>query len=108
MKFGHIELETGDPLASMRFYVDVLGYALVANQGDRFIWVEKGGVEYLLRPRGDYALPCYVYYANDPAAEAERLRTAGVEVLHKGNCFHFTDPDGHSFQIVNPGEDHSG
>ena len=46
MKFGHIELETADAVASMRFYVDVLGYTLVANHGDQFIWVEKGGVEY--------------------------------------------------------------
>ena len=108
MKFGHIELEASDPLASMRHYVDVLGYNLVANQGDKFVWLEKGGAEYLLRPPGDYPLPCFVYYTDDPATEAQRLRAAGVDVEEKGTCFHYSDADGHSFQIVNPGDDHSG
>ena len=104
MKLGHIELETADPLASMRFYVDVLGYELVANQGDRFIWVAKDGVEFLLRPKGDYELPCLVYYSDDPEADAQRL---GLPVECKGSCFHLTDADGTSMQIVNPNDDHS-
>ena len=108
MKLGHIELEASDPPASLRFFVEVLGFTLVANQNDTFIWVEKGGTEYLLRPRGDYPLPCFVYYADDPGAEADRLGKAGVTVERKGNCHHFVDGDGNSFQIVNPGDDHSG
>jgi len=108
MKLGHIEIQAAKPLVSMKFFVDVLGYTLVANQGDTFIWVEKDGVEFLLRPKGDYALPSLVYYSDHPAAEAERLRAAGIGVAEQGNCFHFEGPAGNSFQVVNPGEDHSG
>ncbi|MHC4953898.1 MAG: VOC family protein [Planctomycetota bacterium] len=108
MKLGHVELEAADPLASMNFFVETLGYSLVANQGDRFIWVEKDGVEFLLRPKGDYVLPCLVYYTDHPEAEAERLRAAGMTVEKRGTCFHFEDAAGNSFQVVNPNEDHSG
>jgi len=103
MKLGHIEFESVDPFATMRFYVDVLGFELVANQGDRFIWVKKDGVELLLRPKGDYALPSMVFYADDPETEAARL---GLAFERKGTCLHFTDADGTSMQIVNPNDAH--
>ena len=104
MKLGHLEFESADPLATMRFYVDTLGFELVANQGDKFIWVKKDGVELLLRPKGDYALPSMVFYSDDPEADAARV---GLPVERKGNCWHFTDADGTSMQIVNPNDDHS-
>jgi len=104
MKFGHIELETADPPATMRFYVGVLGFELVANQADTFIWVKKDGIELLLRPKADYALPSMVFYSDDPEADAARV---GFDVERNGNCFHFTDADGTSMQIVNPNDDHS-
>lgn len=104
MKLGHLEIEANDPLATMRFYVDELGYELVANQGDRFIWVKKDGVEVLLRPAADYPLPSMVYYSDDPESDAKRL---GLPFERKGNCFHLADADGTSIQIVNPNDDHS-
>ena len=50
------------------------------------------------------ALPCVVFYADDPA---EEIAKRGIAADRKGNCFHFTDEDGNSFQIVNPNDDHS-
>ena len=100
MRFGHLELPTSDPAASMAYYVDTLGFELVANQGDTFIWVKKGGLEILLRPRGDYPMPNVVFYSDDPASEVEGAR-------RQGECWHFEDPDGNGFQVVDPGADHS-
>ena len=107
MKFGNIEIAASDPAASVGYYRDVLGFTLVAQQGEQFAWVELGGTEMLIRPQGTYPLPCVVYYTDDPVAAADELRQRGVEVEQIGSCFHFTDPDNNSFQIVNPNEDHS-
>ena len=101
MKFGHIEMAVSDPKAALAYYTEQLGFELVANQDDTFIWVSKDGVEFLLRPQGDYKLPCVVFYSDEP--EATR-----VPLERKGNCFHFEDADGNSFQVVDPNADHSG
>lgn len=107
MRFGHLELGVADPLASRAFYVERLGFRLVADQGPDFQWVERGGLEILLR-RGE-ASPriSIVYYVSDPDAEAKRLVEAGVEVALRGRCWHLRDPDGHELQVVNPEDDHS-
>ena len=84
----------------MRFYCDTLGFKLVANQGDTYIWVESNGVEILLRPPADYPLPCVVMYSDKPELES-------VESERRGACLHFEDPTGNSMQVVDPEADHS-
>ena len=114
IQFGHVELFVRDPVASQRFYVDVLGFELVAVQGP-FVWVKAGAMELLLRPaNGDppASSPAYrqahaalVLYTDD----LEATRTALVErgLVFRGDdggpdCPTFTDPDGHWFQLADP------
>ncbi len=107
MRFGHLELAVRDARASLAFYTGKLGFRLVADQGP-FVWVERGGLEILLRPGEVACGHDVVFYCDDPAAAAAGLRERGVAVERRGNCFHFHDPDGHAFQLVDPSEDHSG
>jgi catechol 2,3-dioxygenase-like lactoylglutathione lyase family enzyme len=88
-------------MAALAYYTGSLGFELVDNQNDTFIWLKKDDVEFLLRPQGEYDLPCVVFYSEDPESH-------GVPVERKGDCFHFQDADGNSFQIVDPGMVHSG
>jgi len=106
MRFGHLELAVADPRASLAFYVEKLGFRLVADQG-RFLWVERGGLEILLRPGSPGGGHDVVFYCDDPAGAAEAWGARGVEVERRGACFHARDPDGHRFQVVNPNDDHS-
>jgi catechol 2,3-dioxygenase-like lactoylglutathione lyase family enzyme len=111
MRFGHLELPVADPMASQHFYVDVLGFELEALQGDRFAWVKLGDFEILLRPAEDGAELAskhdVVLYSNDVEADAQRLHAHGLETELRANCYHFEDPDGHRFQLVDPAADHS-
>ena len=50
LKLGHIELFVRDPARSRDFYRDVLGFEVVAQQGDKHIWLKSGEIEILLRP----------------------------------------------------------
>ena len=50
MKAGHVEIFVSDPAAARVFYEDVLGFEVVAVQGERFVWLRSGGREFLLRP----------------------------------------------------------
>ena len=108
MRFGHLELVVGDPLASRTFYVERLGFTLVADQGPDFQWVERGGLEILLRRGRASPGASIVFYVDDPSAEAERLRAGGATVVEQANCWLLRDPDGHLIQVVNPHDDHSG
>jgi len=107
MRFGHLELGVRDPRVSAAFYTERLGFRLVADQGPRFQWVERGGLEILLREGEPSPAASVVFYTDDPAGEAERLRSKGVAVELKGACYHLRDPDGHEIQVVNPSDDHS-
>ena len=109
MRVGHIELPVADPVASGRFYVDVLGFELVANQADTFVWVQGGGVELLLKPgtaaAGPFAaMPSITLYSGALASDVERLRAAGLDLVVDRGCHHFQDPDGHWFQLVDPSD----
>ena len=107
MRFGHLELGVGDPRASRAFYVDCLGFTLVADQGPEFQWVERGGLEILLRRGEPSPGISVVFYVDDPAAEADRLRAGGATVEKQANCWLLRDPDGHLVQVVNPHDDHA-
>jgi catechol 2,3-dioxygenase-like lactoylglutathione lyase family enzyme len=108
MQFGHLELGVLDPVASRAWWVDRLGFTLVADQGPEFQWVARGGLEILLRRGTPSPGLSIVYYVDDPVAEGARLRAAGVEADLRGACLHLLDPDGHRIEIVNPEGDHSG
>ena len=115
MKIGHTEIFVTDPQASKRFYVDVLGFALEADQGGQFIWVSRDGAAFLLRPgrraapASDYAssASALVLYTDDLDGEMERLRERGLEFEGtdgSDRCPTFRDPDGNWFQLVNPAD----
>ena len=50
MKLGHIEIPVSDPMRSLAFYRDTLGFTLEVNQADRFIWMTANDVVLMLRP----------------------------------------------------------
>ena len=50
MRLGHIELFVRDPMASLAFYQDVLGFDVVDVQQETFVWLRSGDVVLLLRP----------------------------------------------------------
>jgi catechol 2,3-dioxygenase-like lactoylglutathione lyase family enzyme len=108
MRFGHLELFVADPLRSLEFYTDDLGFQLIENQDDRFIWVERGGLTILIQPGKGGGSTCVVYYTETLDEEVAALRERGVKLEFKANCYHFRDLDGHEFQIVHPDADHSG
>ncbi|MEW5992479.1 MAG: VOC family protein [Chloroflexota bacterium] len=114
MRVGHVEVPVSEPLRSLSFYRDVLGFALEANQGDRHLWLANGEFVLLLRPgfagapNDDVAGINLVLYTDDYSAAAARLRERGVAFTERANCLHLRDPDGHWIQIVDPSDDHSG
>lgn len=114
ISIGHIEVFVKDPLASLPFYRDVLGMEVVAVQEERYVWLESGGVEVLLRPgtpggRGEHyeqTTSAFVFYTDDLAAAVETLRSRGLEFRGTDgspDCLTFTGPDGEWFQLVENG-----
>jgi len=113
MKLGHLELFVAEPHKAKEFYVNALGFELVAEQGESFAWVKSGGIEILLRPgagqpKGNVyrsASSAIVLYCDDLLKTKQRLEENGV--LFTGDdggedCPVFQDPDGNWFQLVNP------
>jgi catechol 2,3-dioxygenase-like lactoylglutathione lyase family enzyme len=107
MRFGHLELGVSDPIASREFYTTRLGFVAVADQGPGFQWIEREGLEILLRKGPPSPGVSIVYYTDRPETEAERLRAAGADVTLVASCWHVRDPDGHLIQVVDPAADHS-
>ena len=114
MEFGHVELFVRDMEAARRFYVDLLGGEVLVEQGNgRYLWVEFGERELLLRV-GDPGKPADSYndagvglvlYTDSLAADVERLLGAGVTceaMPDEPSCFSLQDPDGHWWQLVEP------
>ncbi|MDB5032829.1 MAG: glyoxalase [Chlorobi bacterium] len=117
MKLGHIELFAHDTAAAGRFYLDVLGFELVAAQDGGFIWLKLGDCEILLRPGAPPASASsyrttaagMVLYTDDLPGTTERLRERGLEFRGTDgseDCLTFTDPDGNWFQLVDPAMHH--
>ena len=119
MRIGHIELFVKDPLLSRDFYVGVLGFELVAEQGPegqppRFIWLSCGGREILLRPGQPRAVVTYqqaqsgiVLYSDKLEQTLAELKASGLNINGEDTgCPCFSDPDGHWWQLVNPEEQH--
>ena len=114
MKIGHIELPISDPMASRQFYEHVLGAKIEQIQGERFIWLTLGETVLLLNPgleapSGELVKrPNLVFYTSRLAERVAELEAKGVRFHERHGCFHFEDPDGNAFQLVDPGGDHSG
>ncbi len=113
MKLGHTEIFVMDPMKSMVFYQEILGFAVGEVQGGQFVWLERDGREFLLRP-GRKCVSASVYqqtnmatvlYCDDLEKTIQELKQRGL--AFSGNdgseeCPTFTDPDGNWFQLVNP------
>ncbi len=115
MQFGHIEILAVDPARSQRFYTDVLGFEVTVAQSDRLIWLQKDGLEILIRPgrprpvagRYEEAAVGFVLYTDDLEGSLQRLVDHGVEIkgtVDSDKCYTFTDPDGNWFQLVDPND----
>ena len=111
MRIGHIELPVEDPGRSARFYVDVLGFEVVAENPD-IMWVGLGELQLQLRrgtPRAtvnDLDDMNLVLYSDAPEVELATLIDSGVTISERANCHHFQDPDGYWWQLVDPAADH--
>jgi catechol 2,3-dioxygenase-like lactoylglutathione lyase family enzyme len=114
MQIGHVEIPSSDPMASLAFYRDMLGFQEEVVQAERFVWMTSGEVVLLIRPgfesapENDLAGHNLVLYSSDLEGDAARLREKGVTFTERASCLHFRDPDGHWLQLVDPGGDHSG
>ena len=97
------------------FYRDVLSFAVTVEQGG-LVWLEKDGLEILLRPgspgedpaRYEAARSGLVFYTTDLEGTAAELQARGLVfrgTVDSEKCLTFSDPDGNWFQLVNP-EDH--
>ena len=115
MRFGHIELFAADPMTSLLFYRDALGFEVVDVQGERYVWLKSSGTLLLLRPGANggaaetyqQAPSALVLYADDLAVATERLARHGVAIRGDDGpgCLTFCDPDGHWIQLVaNPAD----
>ena len=113
MQIGHLELFVDDPLASLSFYRDVLGFELVAVQEESFVWLRLGLQEILLRPgrplsdvaNYEDSRLAIVFYTTDLPGTVAALRQRDLVVEWMPNeesCYTFTDPDGNWFQLVDP------
>ncbi len=117
-RLGYVILFVRDLDASITFYRDVLGvplrftehgYAEFDTKGARLALYERARLSGLIRRRPTDGGPTgeVVFMVDDVDAEAERLRTAGVEVLagpvdhpwgHR--TVHVADPDGHVVEFA--------
>lgn len=115
MKLGHLELFVENPLASLPFYRDVLGFEVTTIQDNKFVWLKLGQQEILLRPgRPLFTPPTYndarfgiVLYVDNLPGIVETLRQRGLTVecmLDEPDCYVFADKDGNWFQLVDPSE----
>jgi catechol 2,3-dioxygenase-like lactoylglutathione lyase family enzyme len=115
MRIGHTELFVRDVQSAKKFYVDVLGFSVVAEPSNgRVAWLALGTRELLLRPGNPpgngtnypQARSGIVLYTDDLAAMIERLTGRGLKITgaDSDGCAAFTDPDGNWFQIVNPAD----
>ena len=104
MRIHHLAFRTGDLGRLERFYVDVLGLAVVRRQEARSVWLDAGGSIVMLELRGplEPAHPStsseLVAFAIEPDARplvAERLARAGVAVEAATEfTLYVRDPDG--------------
>ncbi|MCA9784581.1 MAG: VOC family protein [Candidatus Delongbacteria bacterium] len=111
---GHIELFCTDPARTLEFFTGILGAELISEQEGGLYWVDLGGLEFLLRPGTPALHPSYgacsqalVLYTDNLPATRELLERRGLVFAGEDghpDCPTFHDPDGHWFQLVDPGD----
>ncbi|WP_104178874.1 VOC family protein [Arthrobacter sp. B0490] len=103
---GHVHLQVGDVDTARRFYVDVLGFERTAGWHDQALFVSAGGYHHHMAmnvwnsrgagPRKDTLglgeVLIRVPSADEVAALADRLASAGIENHHTGAELRFEDP----------------
>ena len=115
IRLGHIERFVTDPMVSLAFYRDQLGFRVVEVQEEQFVWLESNGIELLLRsgiPPAKAATYAQagtglVLYTDDLPAVVAQLRQQNIHLVKAEppeQCLFFTDPDGYWFQLVDPGK----
>ena len=114
MRFGHIELFVAEPLESMTFYRDILGFSVTTIQADKYVWLQLGSQELLLRPIDglidsnrasayEQTAIGLVLYSDNVAVTVSKLQARGIDFVPlPDGCVSFADPDGHWYQLVNP------
>jgi len=111
MRLGHFEIYVNDVMKAKAFYENVLGFRLVVVQGDKYVWLERDGVEFLLKPERKAPRPPryqeagsgIVLYCDNLAKTRSELESKGLKFLGtdgSDHCLTFTDLDGNWFQLV--------
>lgn len=115
LTLGNIELFAADPTASKAFYMEILGFELVAEQPGPCVWLKCGNQEILLRPRRkahpaesyDQSRIALVLYTDSYDRAVRELVERGLRFGAPDGgdrCATFADPDGNWFQLVDPTE----
>jgi len=116
MKLGHVEIFSEDIDRARAFYIDILGFDIIAEQEEMYLWLQKEKFEILIRP-GQNSQPGstyqetnvgFVFYTDDLEYTKKELESRGLVFSGTDGgdaCLVFKDPDGNWFQLVNP-EDH--
>ena len=115
MRFGHIEIFATDPLRSLEFYQEVLGFEVTTIQAGPSVWLSQGKLEILLRPgqpplaaaRYEQGAIGIVLYTENLEEQLEVLKERGLEfkgAVDSDKCYTFTDPDGNWSQLVDPND----
>lgn len=112
MRIGHVELFVRDTEKSKKFYADVLGFEIIAEQPGGMVWLKLEEMEVLLRPGKTHlagssyaeAPIAFALYVKDLGKAMAVLGRRGLEFTGDDGegCPTFRDPDGHWFQICNP------
>ncbi|HET7825442.1 MAG TPA: VOC family protein [Anaeromyxobacter sp.] len=122
LAFHHVAIQCADLARCERFYGDVLGLAVLRRWpreggGDRSVWlaVDGGGEGFLALERADEApeprpwrdgkaglhLVALRIDASERAAWEDRLRAAGVAVVHRTRwTIYFLDPEGNRIGLT--------
>ena len=103
---GHVHLQVGDIASAQRFYVDALGFDQTFELPGQALFVSAGGYHHHMAmnvwhsagagPRastlGMGVVDIQVPTADDVAAAADRLHTAGFPTTHDGRTLTVLDP----------------
>jgi ureidoacrylate peracid hydrolase len=110
---AHMLLKVADVNRSERFYVDLLGFkirpAKPLADGRPFVPLEQGIALTTGGPRGSPQIDHIAFKANNVAAIAARLKSAGVKFdrdLHDGIyglTIYVFDPDGNMIELYEEG-----
>ena len=113
-KVGHVHLSVGDLDVARAFYVDRLGFEVVAEMAGQGLFVSAGGYHHhmamntwnsrgaghRLRTLGLGMVRVGVPGADDLAALDERLHHHGIHPGHDGASLHLADPWGNAIEVT--------